>query len=401
MADITDIMGLLEKLQSTYITVNQERCAVVRNRHATCRKCADACTSGCISYRENELAIEPEKCIGCGTCATVCPTCALESHNPTDAELFSATLHAMHATNGTAVIACQNVLKKVSGLYDPKKVSEVVCLGRVDESLIALMALAQGREVVLVCGDCAACEHKVGIGTAKLVCETANKLLDVWNSPLRARISNRFPSSVRRVKDANAKGFNEERRAFLRDMKDEAAVITGAAVEQGMESALGTGSDAPRGPEPHIEKVTTAGVLPQHVPTRRKRLLKTLSEMGEPRDEMVATRLWGHVVIDTHKCTSCQMCATFCPTGALTRYKADDGTVGIEHYAGCCVKCRTCTDICPADALTVYDEVFAMDLMHGGIERYPMKPPESFEGGVHQIRSTISKMATLSHVADN
>ena len=73
MAHVTNFLGLLEKLQSADITVHQNRCAVVRNRNATCMKCAEVCTSGCISYNDNELIISPEKCIGCGTCAIVCP----------------------------------------------------------------------------------------------------------------------------------------------------------------------------------------------------------------------------------------------------------------------------------------------------------------------------------------
>ena len=100
MAHVTNFLGLLEQLQSADITVHQGRCAVVRNRNATCMKCADVCTSGCISYDDNELVIEPERCIGCGTCATVCPTCALEAHRPNDAELLQACRAAADVADG-------------------------------------------------------------------------------------------------------------------------------------------------------------------------------------------------------------------------------------------------------------------------------------------------------------
>ena len=85
MAHVTNFLGLLEQLQSADITVHQGRCAIVRNRNATCMKCADVCTSGCISYDDNELVIEPERCIGCGTCATVCPTCGFKLLGATQA----------------------------------------------------------------------------------------------------------------------------------------------------------------------------------------------------------------------------------------------------------------------------------------------------------------------------
>ncbi|MFR4804165.1 MAG: hypothetical protein ACLT98_13145 [Eggerthellaceae bacterium] len=58
MAHVTNFLGLLEQLQSADITVHQGRCAVVRNRNATCMKCADVCTSGCISTTTS-WSVEP------------------------------------------------------------------------------------------------------------------------------------------------------------------------------------------------------------------------------------------------------------------------------------------------------------------------------------------------------
>ena len=77
MASIDTMLGLIGKLESPYITVHQERCALVRNRHADCLRCAESCASGCISYDGEVLTVSPEKCIGCGTCAEACPKNAI------------------------------------------------------------------------------------------------------------------------------------------------------------------------------------------------------------------------------------------------------------------------------------------------------------------------------------
>ena len=116
------------------------------------------------------------------------------------------------------------------------------------------------------------------------------------------------------------------------------------------------------------------GTLPHFIPDRRERLLDSLAALGEPEDVMVDTRLWGHVVIDTDACASCQMCAVFCPTGALAKFTDADGTFGVEHRPSDCVKCRSCEAICPERAIEISEEVFAVDLMGGVTDRYVMRP---------------------------
>ena len=74
-----NILELFERLESQSLSVQPHRCVVVRNRNATCRRCAEACPTGAIAVADNDLAVAPEACVGCATCATVCPTAALEA----------------------------------------------------------------------------------------------------------------------------------------------------------------------------------------------------------------------------------------------------------------------------------------------------------------------------------
>ena len=55
---------VIRHLTSRDIIVHQYRCVRVRNRHAACTKCADACTSGCISFEGGELRVDHDKCLG-------------------------------------------------------------------------------------------------------------------------------------------------------------------------------------------------------------------------------------------------------------------------------------------------------------------------------------------------
>ena len=385
MANASSMLSLLEKLQSQHITVHQNRCVVVRNRNARCRRCAEACVTGCISVRDGEVVIEPEKCIGCGTCATICPACAIEVHKPSDAEIYRSCAAATEAAQGEAIVACSQILSAANGLYDPGKVVDVACLGRVDESLVAMLACGGAARVTLVHAKCDECPYAAGAKTAELVCETANVLLETWNSPVRVRMAGKFPSVARL---SGASDYDAGRRGFFASLKDEAASAAAITVDQTARDMLGEEEEQP----PKYVKVGKDGTLPHSIPGRRKRLTTALNAIGEPQDVMMGTRLWGHVVIDSGKCRSCQMCATFCPTGALRKFEEPDGTFGIDHYPSRCVKCRCCADICPADALWISDEVFAVDVANDAHERYAMHPRKRETGNPHQIWHTMKDL---------
>ena len=382
MSSASNMLTLLERLQSQHITVHQHRCVKVRNRNAQCTRCIDACTSGCLSMKDGEISISPEKCIGCGTCATMCPTCAIEAHKPSDGEIYASCMTATEAADGETIIACEQILAAARGLYDPEKVTSVKCLGRVDESLIAMLVCNGATRVSLIQAKCEECPYSTGLQTAEVVCETANTLLETWQSDVRVRVASKFPTAARLVGESE---YDTSKREFFTNIKDEAKSAAVITVDQTARDVLGEEEVEP----PKYVKVGKDGTLPHSIPGRRKRLLTALRAMGEPKDEMIATRLWGHVVIESDKCKSCQMCATFCPTGALRKFEEKDGTFGVDHYPSRCVKCRTCTDICPADALWISDEVFAVDLESNAHERYVMKPREREIGNPHQIWHTM------------
>ena len=54
-----NILGLFEKLESQSLAVQPSRCVVVRNRNASCRRCAEACPTGAILVEGNDLAVAP------------------------------------------------------------------------------------------------------------------------------------------------------------------------------------------------------------------------------------------------------------------------------------------------------------------------------------------------------
>ena len=386
-----NILGLFEKLESQSLAVQPSRCVVVRNRNASCRRCAEACPTGAILVEGNDLAVAPERCVGCGTCATVCPTAALESKKPDDKELLRAAVAAMQANDGAAVIMDAAMQAAAEGKYDPAKVVVVKSLGRVDESLIAVLAAGGATSIVLVAGpveDASAASDR----TAQLVCDTAALLLETWGSDVSVKLTSKLPRSVRRTEPAE---FDTGRRGFFSSVRDEARAAAAITAEHVVREKLG--AEEPE--EPKFAKVAEDGTLPHFLPERRGRLLLALSNLGRPEDVMIDTRLFSHVIIDSEKCTSCQMCATFCPTEAIRKFgdaatAAETGRpFGIDHYTGRCVQCHCCEDICPTGALTLSTNVFATDVTkRGRSERIPMKPRKR---KVNDPKSIVNAMSDL------
>lgn len=382
------IIGRLVDVNSDAITVDQVRCAKVRNRNVECLKCAQACTSGCISLEDGELRIDASKCVGCGTCATVCPTCALEARNPSDAELLNACLKAQRGDE--VCICCSQLAHAAEAVIDTSAMAHVVCIGRVDESLLCELAAQGIRHVRLACGNCSACEQKFGQQTAEKVKETASEIFRVWDVDSHVSIEKCIPeyalnpdASIDDVRSRIERFFQASKACTpIMDVKKNGDEATSAAdgeqqTDTGFEAAF---------PLPHVME---DGTLPHFIPDRRERLLNSMAEFGEASEPSISTRLWGCVVIDGTKCSSCRMCATFCPTGAIRKFDAEDGTIGVTHHPEDCVKCGSCHDICPEEAILLLDEVKTSFLTSGKSHRYIMNPRPVKLDDPHQILNTM------------
>lgn len=397
------ITGVFSAMNRSAVTVAQERCAKVRNRNVACLKCAHACTSGCISVRNGTLVVDASKCVGCGTCATVCPTCALEANNPPDEQLFLTCKKALH--NKRVVIACGLACTAVSGMLDTAHVAQVVCAGRVDESLIVRLVREGAQSVCVVCGVCDACAQREGRKTATMVVESANVLLEAWGSSARACVCTEFPESVLRAPEqSEATAQNVQQavpHAVAQNVQQAAAQALAtffATEQQNQPLELTPNSESETAREFTLPHVMNDGTLPHFLPDRRERLLDALFAVGQPVQQEISSRLWGWVVIDGTKCVSCRMCATFCPTGAIQKFDEEDGTFGVNHTPANCVKCRSCEDICPADAIIIHNTIQTKFLASSLAHRYVMKERPTTLNNAHQILSHMKHQMAGSDI---
>lgn len=404
MSLIDGVLALLSGIESDAIAVHEERCISVRNRNADCLRCVEACTSGALSLRGNELVVEPERCIGCGTCATACPTCAIELRNPTDEELTAQLKRSIVATKGHPVVVCETALA-AAGVANADAVDACVvpCLGRIDESALVGLAAYRAFDATLACGSCETCPHAPGGALAREVAASAKNLLAAFGSSLSIEVTERVPERVLALRSgASARGRGRGcscevrdadggmgRREFFKSAKDASTRAAGAAVAEG----LGAADPAPEPVHVAYRKVGPDGTLSHFVPTRRVRLYNYLRHVGDgqPVADEVETRVIGAVSIDAEKCSSCRMCAVFCPTGAIKKID-EDGVFGVVHRPSACMQCRLCERICPKQAITVSGLVPIRQFMGKEAVCFSMKrptwtpnKPESMYNKVHSI----------------
>lgn len=403
MAQNKNIIGVLPAMDSTAIHVRQERCAKVRNRNVQCLKCAAACTSGCISLVDDKLVIDAAKCVGCGTCATVCPTCALEARNPTDAQLLETCKEARRGKD--VVIVCEQARRALEGVLDESRVARVVCLGRVEESLVCSLVAEGVSRVRLLCGRCEHCEQKLGLQTARMVADSATSLLSAWGSDAQVKVCEDAPAGVL-LEGKSADEAIEAMDAYFSEERGNEPIRPNALTSEELlaenEQVEWQPDLLPAEVRPYFAPLQSApevndslvrvmkdGTLPHFIPDRRERMLDALAQIGEPTQKIIKSRLVGCVVINGGKCSSCRMCATFCPTGAIRKFDNKDGTFGVLHFPADCVKCGSCRDICKEQAILILDDVPANFMLQGTAHRYVMKEPEVQIGDPHQILNTM------------
>ena len=391
MGRLASFFGIISKVESPNLAVIQDRCVAVRNKNAQCGRCAASCTGGCISLVDNELVVAPEKCVSCGTCSAVCPTEAIRMTKPTDDALVDAAIRASEAADGMAIFACKPLLDAASGLFDPTKIAEVKCLGRVDEYMMIKCAAEGFARVVLVHGNCARCDRHAGFPAVERARANALAIMDTWHIPGAITLTDKLPA---RSRAAAAEAYDSSRRSFFSEVRDSlrgVAVATAVTVVDGETDV----DEAPAAPT----KVDERGVLPQYFPARRAALLGILDAAGAPaEDAVIDSRMWATLSIDTDTCTSCRMCATFCPTGAIFKFHTKKGTIGVKHRPRQCVACGTCADICPVHAITLSYRVPADLIATGEVSRFAMKPEAREATGIQSILHAMQGLLDMTEV---
>ncbi|MBB3171449.1 4Fe-4S dicluster domain-containing protein [Parvibacter caecicola] len=338
-----DMLYIISQMNSPLLAVEGNRCVLVRHRKAECLRCAAVCTTGAISRApEGGIAVNPQLCIGCGTCATVCPSGCLEPQNPPDEALFGTMAEELTEGGAPVVLTCATAAAAAGTR------PTVECLGRIDETFLVEAVVRGAVSITLISGNCSDCPHQRGGQECDAALASAARLLACFgrNVPLQ--------------------------KLTLAQVEPQQAASALSRSDNPSESPVPL--PKPAAEELSFQHVQSDGTLPHFVPQRRLRLFNSLKALGEPCQQTLNTKLWGQVSVDTDICRSCRMCAVFCPTAAISPYDKSDGSFGISHRSALCMQCRLCETICPERAISVSDEVSLEEFLTGKQFRFKMDP---------------------------
>lgn len=362
---LNDIADIAEALQTCQVGIAEDSCLAVRNRNASCRRCADVCPVRAVTVRANQISIDSAACTNCGACAVVCPTRALAVLQPAYADVVGSLADAVAACAGQgvdepmAVIACARRASKREA--DASCFAVVPCLAYIDEELLVQVAACGVGRIELVDGVCRTCKYRDTGAAIDETVDQARNLVSAFGGTTRIERVSAFPEGMPGPDSPAA--FGQSRRAFFSDAAASAKDSVASAVAATMRRQLGT--EAEKAPIGERLRVDGQGLMAKIPVPYHEALLDALDRIGDPAVETIAARAFASIDIDTEQCNNCGMCAVFCPTTALRRNpgEASSRVEYLEFQACDCIACGLCADVCFKGCLSVQGEVRLDELL--------------------------------------
>jgi ferredoxin len=317
---LVQMVGEFEKPR--YVQYDEKLCAHSRNTKTGCTRCLDVCATDAVRSLGDKIWAHPFLCMGCGDCATTCPTGALRFAYPGAADIGArlrkllsvyrgaggkdAALLFHNATNGRALVArLARTGKGLPARVLPIEVHSVATIG-ID---VVLGAIAYGAsQVFALLDDAGADEH--------------GALLDQ-----QARLADTILSGL---------GFGGTHWQALR-----------AAEPAALQAALWSSQPA----------MTVAEPATFHLSNRKRESLDFaihhLVQQASAPPEQIALPSgspFGSLVIDASRCTLCKSCIGACPSSALMDTEDAPKLRFVEHN---CVQCGLCETTCPERAISL------------------------------------------------
>lgn len=340
------------------VRLTTEKCLNRLYRGIECRTCVEQCPAKALSLEGGKLALDKEACVGCGQCLTHCPTGVFCMDNWDEKTLVK---DALGSEAETVVLFCGGhpmpYRKSKTQAYECLQVP--MCLAGLSKA--ALFEIAAKKRLELMMDACAACEHTTCPPLIKNQAERTGEMLIACTGASQLSVLEVRPEDEkgrkRKAMPAGEKACS--RREFLFRLADVGLKTVSsdyeAAASQVEKNAEAATAAASRGTVLNGVRVGRRLAYRPEWTERLKYLYHRTYLSSETHGE---ASVWPSVRI-RRNCTNCNMCASFCPTGAL-RIEVEEKseaarkvTLSAAHYFQpmLCADCRLCAAVCPIEAI--------------------------------------------------
>ncbi len=320
LAEAPDSVGEFEKPR--FFSYRENLCAHSRSGIQGCDNCIEVCSTEAISADGDKVKVDPHLCMGCGACASVCPSGAMSFQFPRvsrrGAQLKTMLAAYRDAGGSDACIVFHN------GTDGRDLLARAAAAGRGLPGRVIPMESwhVAGVGVDLLLGA-------IALGASQVAVLSAGSEAPEYSRSLREQMA--LAQSI-----VTALGYAGRHFALVETNEAEALAdafetLVPAAVPA-VAATFALSDDKRTAVEFAVEH------LAKHAPT-------PVTEIG-----LAAGAPWGEVVVDKEKCTLCLSCAGACPESALM-----DGTETpmLRFLERNCVQCGLCERTCPEDAITL------------------------------------------------
>ncbi|MCX7142164.1 MAG: 4Fe-4S binding protein [Proteobacteria bacterium] len=373
---LAQLVGEFEKPK--FFVYDAKICAHSRSAKRGCNNCIDTCSTGAIASDGDHIKVEPHLCMGCGGCATVCPSGAMSHAYPRVPDLglrLKTMLRTYRAAGGKdacvlfhnggasrdliARLGRRAVPGKSGGLparVIPLEVHSVPSLGL--DTLLGALAYGASQVVLLASAQEAdeygpAMQRQLRYGQAIVsALGYAGRHLEWLATEDAAELEREVWALQPSRTVAEPAGFN-----------------LGAEKRGTLEFAI-----------EHLARLAPA---PQEV---------VPLEQGAP---------WGRVMVNRETCTLCLACVGACPASALVDGRDQPLLKFIERN---CIQCGLCVSTCPEKAVTLEarlllgTEARVERLLHEAVPFDCVRCGKPF-GNKQMIDSMLGKLGTHSMFA--
>ncbi len=370
---LAQLVGEFEKPK--FFAYDSRICAHSRSAKAGCNNCIDVCSTAAILADGDHVRVEPKLCMGCGGCATVCPSGAMTHVYPRVADLgmqLKALLGSYRGAGGKdACILFHNADTSRDLIAKLGRRAQPGTSGGLPARVIPLeihSVAAIGIDTLL---------GALAYGASQVVLLASMQEADEYGPAVEKQM--RHAQTI-----VNALGYAGTHLKWL--ASEDAAVLER---EVWALAPAATVADA-AGFNLSADKRSTLEFALEHLARFAPAPQEEIAlEQGAP---------WGRVKVNRDTCTLCMACVGACPVSALVDGRDQPLLKFIERN---CVQCGLCVNTCPEKAVTLAPRLLlgpqarAEQLLHEAVPFNCVRCGKPF-GNKQMIDNMMGKLGTHS-----